>query len=530
MRCMIVFSCILAGTIPSSVVSPQAAAARGGQEAKSATRCTLFGTARADHLKGTPHQDVICGLGGADTIKGLAGNDRLVGGGGNDILEGGRGNDVLLGGPGNDRLIGGPGVDRLRGGTGKNLCPDSSVADINRCSYSRSRPSIHPVPPPSPLPQICGIATRPPDECPPHIYGVSVSPNSADLTLGPVEVDVTVEADDESPITSAYARLHGPAGFVRTVPLVPKNKLEYEFVGSTVLDGNIEPGTYWIDQVGLADAAGNSVALDETALMSGGFGYAREIELYEGPDNESPSIEGLTISPLTVDTSGGPATVTMTVHATDSLSGVESIGGSFDMPNALGNYGFAMPRVRGKSPDGEWEIQIQLPRHAAPGEWKLDDLHLHDNAGNSTDYYDPMELESLPFPLNFTQAGPGDTTPPQILGLSIEETELLGRHTVFFDVHLADDLAGIEVGNCLWLETRSVAEPVYGFVVTSPIQVSGTALDGVLRVGTVFPNGAPTGTYVVESIEACDLTWNLAKLSGSSLEAKGWDLSFENPG
>lgn len=141
-----------------------------------------------------------------------------------------------------------------------------------------------------------------------------------------------------------------------------------------------------------------------------------------------------------------------------------------------------------------------------------------------------MELESLPFPLNFTQAGPGDTTPPQILGLSIEETELLGRHTVFFDVHLADDLAGIEVGNCLWLETRSVAEPAYGFVVTSPIQVSGTALDGVLRVGTVFPNGAPTGTYVVESIEACDLTWNLAKLSGSSLEAKGWDLSFENPG
>lgn len=170
MRCMIVFSCILAGTIPSSVVSPQAAAARGGQEAKSATRCTLFGTARADHLKGTPHQDVICGLGGADTIKGLAGNDRLVGGRGNDILEGGRGDDVLLGGPGNDRLIGGPGVDRLRGGTGKNLCPDSSVADINRCSYSRSRPSMHPVPPPSPLPQICGIATRPPDECPPHIY------------------------------------------------------------------------------------------------------------------------------------------------------------------------------------------------------------------------------------------------------------------------------------------------------------------------------------------------------------------------
>jgi hypothetical protein len=520
----------LVWTISLSVVSPQAAVASVRHETASGTRCTLFGTASADHLKGTPHHDVICGLGGADTIRGLAGNDRLVGGRGNDVLRGGRGNDVLLGGPGNDRLVGGPGVDQLRGGAGKNSCPDSSAADFDRCSYSRLRPSVPPVPPPSPLPQVCGIATRPPDECAPRLYGVSVSPQSADINLGPVEIDVTVEVDDESPIVSAQARLRGPAGFVRTVFLAAKNKLEYEFVGSTLLDDTAEPGTYWIDQVSLSDAAGNSVVLDEAALMSGGFGYAREIELYDGPDTEGPAIENLAVLPPSVDTSGGPATVTMTIHATDSLSGVESIGGSFDMPNTLGNYGFAMPRVRGKSPDGEWEIQIQLPRHAAPGEWRLDDLHLRDNAGNATHYFSPSELESLPFPMTFTQTGPGDTTPPHILGFSIEETEQSGQHAVFFDVHVADDLAGIEVGNCLWLETRSVDQPAYGFVVTSPTQVSGTALDGVLRVGTVFPSGAPTGTYVVESIEACDLTWNKAELSGVALEAKGWDLTFENPG
>jgi hypothetical protein len=379
------------------------------------------------------------------------------------------------------------------------------------------------------LPQICGIATRPPDECVPRLYGVSVSPHSADIDLGPAEIDVSIEASDESRIAFAQARLRGPAGFVRTVSLAAKNKLEYEFVGSTVLDDTAEPGTYWIDQVSLADAAGNSLVLDEAALMSGGFGFGREFELYDGPDTEGPSIENLTVSPQAVDTSGGPATVTMTIHATDPLSGVESIGGSFDMPNAPGNYGFAMPRVRGKSPDGEWEIKIQLPRHAAPGEWKLDDLHLQDGAGNATDYSNPSELESLPFPLTFIQTGPGDTTPPQILGLSIEETDFLGQHAVFFDVHVADDLAGIEVGNCLWLETRSVAQPAYEFAVTSPTQVSGTALDGVLRVGTVFPTGAPTGAYVVESIEACDLTWNKAELDGAALEAKDWDLTFEKP-
>lgn len=128
--------------------------------------------------------------------------------------------------------------------------------------------------------------------------------------------------------------------------------------------------------VTLADTLGNTAVFDEAALGAERFGYARELEVYEGPDNVAPELADLDISPLTVDTSGGPATVTMTVHATDALSGVESVGGSFDMPNTLGNYGFAMSRVRGRAPDGEWEIEIALPRHAAPGQWKLDELHL----------------------------------------------------------------------------------------------------------------------------------------------------------
>lgn len=390
---------------------------------------------------------------------------------------------------------------------------------------------MRPAPQLSPPPQICGVFTRPPDECPPSLRGLSVSPGSADLDLGPVEPTVTVHAQDESPIASVQARLRGPAGFTRTISLTAKDQLEYEYVGSTILGGAATLGTYWIDQVVLADSAGNSIVLDEVALTSGEFGGRHEIELYDGPDTEGPVVENLTISPASVDTSGGPKTVTMTIHATDSLSGVESIGGGFTMPNTPGNraYGFAMPRVRGKAPNGEWEIQIQLPRHAAPGLWKLDNLHLHDNAGNSTHYYDPEELDSLPFPQSFTQIGPGDTTPPQILSLSIEETDHGGRPAVYFKVHVTDDLAGIEVGNCVWIEARSVAQPSFELVVTSPIQVSGDALGGVLQVGTLFPDDAPTGTYAIESIEACDLTWNVAKLSGAALEAKGWDLTFEKP-
>ncbi|HET6997600.1 MAG TPA: hypothetical protein VFI03_03340 [Solirubrobacterales bacterium] len=345
-----------------------------------------------------------------------------------------------------------------------------------------------------------------------------------------MEATVTVEAHDaDSSIAYVRARLRGPDGFARNLSLTARNKLEYEFVASVHLEETLPPGTYWIDQVSLADTVGNAVVFDEAALNSDRFGY-REIQLYDGPDTEAPRIEALTISPSTVDTSSGPATVTMTIHATDPLSGVESIGGGFDMPNVNGNYGFAMPRVGGGARDGEWRIEIQLPQHAAPGKWQLDNLHLWDNAGNPLHFYDPPELESLPFPQNFIQTGPGDTTPPNIVGLSIDEEVLSGQPVVYFNVHVTDDLVGVEMGNCLWLEVHSVADPGFGFVVTSPVQVSGNSLDVILRAGRFFPDGAPTGAYVVDSIEACDLTWNIAKLSGAALDAKGWDLTFQNPG
>lgn len=515
------------------VLAAVAVVAAVAGSATAAPACTMVGTPGTDRLVGTPQLDVICGRGGADTIKGLTGGDRLIGGPGNDVLIGGKGGDTLLGGPGNDRLIAGRGVDFLYGGAGSNSCPDASASDFaDRCRHRDRgwRPTLPKVLPPPQLPQECGRNTRLPDECPPVLGAIAISPRSADITLGPVNLEVSAEADDaRSPIASIKAEIRGPGGFVRELSLTATNKLEYEFGAATSLPATSPTGTYWVDRVTLADTLGNTAVFDEAALGARRFGYARELEVYEGPDNVAPELADLDISPLTVDTSGGPATVRMTVHATDALSGVESIGGSFDMPNTLGNYGFAMSRVRGGATDGEWEIEIALPRHAAPGQWKLDELHLSDDAGNTTHYWEPSDLEPLGFPLAFTQTGPGDTTPPLIFGLSIEEADFSGRPVVYFNVHLGDDLSGIAVNNCFSLMSRSLTEPSYRLGITSPVQVVGHALDSVLRVNTLFPEAAPTGTYELISIQACDETWNITELSGAALEGKGWDLTFENP-
>jgi hypothetical protein len=351
-----------------------------------------------------------------------------------------------------------------------------------------------------------------------------------DRNAGPALVGVKMELEDQSPIQLAEARLRGPQGYLATVFLHPINKLEFGFKGSISLPESAPLGRYWVDEATLRDSAGNSVVFDEAALEHGIYGN-HELQLYEGPDKAPPVLEGLTIAPQSVDTSEAPATVTMTLQLSDALSGVDSVSGNFEMPSAAFDYGFEVPQLSGTATAGDWQLSIPLPRHAAPGEWKLNALHISDYAGNGIDYYERPEVESLPYGTTFAQVGPGDSTPPQILGLSIEEVSSAGRHEIYFDVHLRDDLVGLSLENaCLWLEAHSLAEPSYHFAITSPMQISGNALDGVMRVGTTFDPEAPLGTYVIDSIEACDLAWNLTKLSGAALEAKGWDLSFENPG
>ncbi|MET0306535.1 MAG: hypothetical protein ABW196_09960 [Solirubrobacterales bacterium] len=336
---------------------------------------------------------------------------------------------------------------------------------------------------------------------------------------------------DDGPIASAQVEIRGPGGFAREIQLVAANQFEFEFLGATTLTASSAPGTYWVDRVTVVDAGGQMTSLGDSELDSGNFGYGRELEVYVGPDNTAPEITALTFSPTVVDTSGGPKTVKMTILATDDLSGVGTIGGGFELPNGSG-YGFAVPRVRGTSPDGEWVYEISLPRHAAPGQWELDDLHLSDHAGNTTHYWERSELEADGFPLGFTQSGAGDLTPPQILGLTISPQVIHSSQgdSIAFDARLGDDLSGIDPGeSCsLWLTYRSVAEPSYEKVATGLIWLSGDDSDGVLRAARIFEKDAPLGTYVVTSISTCDRAYNLTELSGPQLEAKGWDLSFEN--
>lgn len=496
---------------------------------------------------------MICGLGGADTIDGLGGDDRILGGKGSDRILGGGGNDTLLGGPGNDRLVGGAGADALRGGPGKdrldggrgrdalfggagaNVCVAATQDRHRECRLvaryggSLTRPrSRAGVPAPAFVEQPMA----------PFLSGISVSPQSADIKHGPVDMTVHVDAWEwNAKVASVQTEVQGPGGFQREISLAPENQLNYEFEGSINLAATSALGIYSVTRVTIVDTVGRSTVIGEAELEERRpdleelrYGDAHELVLYEGPDHAGPELNNLSFSPPEVDTSTGPNAVRVSMRATDDLSGLERIDGSFQMPN--GGYGFAAPRLHGTALDGEWIYRIDLPRYAAQGPWALEELSLTDRAGNHI-HLSHAELEALGFSPGFTQTGPGDTTPPSILGLTISPQVLhagQGSSTVDFDEHLADDLSGIDSdANCGgWVEYQSEAEPSFRGVATPPVRISGDDLDGVLRVATALPTTAPLGTYAVTGISTCDRAFNTAELDSAQLEATGWDLTFEN--
>lgn len=505
---------------------------------QAATACTIEGGPRADQLKGTGAADVICGRGGADVILGRAGEDRLLGGPGPDRLVGGPADDTLLGGPGNDELSGGLGADTLAGGPGRNRCPSGARFDrVSRCRVRQAStfrtPCSYGLPP-------CNVGgyVEPPDLAPPTLYFGGVGPEVADASAGPLELHVYANAGDdythdwkESGVASASARLRGPGGFLRDVLLSEDAEDPGHFQASTVVAAP-QPGFYKLESVFLSDVRGNSGTFTRP-YFADGFGPGTEV--YAGPDEEGPELLDFSISPLLVDTSDGPATVTMSAHVFDPLAGARQVGPSLKIPSHdhVTQYGFGMALTDGDVHDGVWRTQFRLPRHAAPGAYEIRGFDLYDRIGQRMDY-DREDLEAAGFPVTFEVAPPGDSQPPEIAHLGVGRPVLHaadGDDEVVFFLEASDDLSGIAPDEYFSF-IRIVFAPPGGpppweFAETT-LRFSGTELDGVWKVSGELDADAPFGTYQVTNFGVADRAGNVAGLKGEELAETGWDLTFEN--
>jgi len=219
------------------------------------------------------------------------------------------------------------------------------------------------------------------DTTPPKLTSLEFSPAEIDTGTGPVDVSVNYTAtDDLAGVNYVELGFVSPSGATRR-----GGSVKFEPVRSVTKSMNItfprlsEAGQWTLSTVFLADAAGNTVALDAEALIRGG--YRTNLEVKSASDTTPPTLTGVHFTPDVIDTSRGPVTVNVDITAADDLSGVNYVELSFLSPTGTfrqsGSAKFEPAGTVSKS------IPITFPTNSQPGQWVLNMVFLSDAAGNT---------------------------------------------------------------------------------------------------------------------------------------------------
>jgi hypothetical protein len=231
-------------------------------------------------------------------------------------------------------------------------------------------------------------------------------------------------------------------------------------------------------------------------------------------DTSAPVLVSLTANPGSIDTSGGPVVVTFVAHITDD-SGL-SIGGRVPLSSIslVGPGGqqranadvSQAQRISGNGTDGTYQTTATMRWHSEPGAWSAT-VTLVDIAGNS-------RTVSVP---GINQTGDGDTTPPQLISVSVSPASVdtsLAAATLAMSARITDDMAGVSDGLGIAASQVVLRGPTGAHHARATLDAShranGDALDSLFTVTVTLPRWSEQGTWSVESVELVDQVGNRA--------------------
>jgi hypothetical protein len=270
-------------------------------------------------------------------------------------------------------------------------------------------------------------------------------------------------------------------------------------------------------------------------------------------DTTAPTWGAVTVSPASIDTSAGPATVTVTARILDDQSGITS-GGSTG--GGGGNLTFrassttqnlyvsfsAANRISGTAQDGVYESTITVPRYAAGGTWSITGSGLSDGAGNYRYTSTAAESAAAGLTASFSQTGAGDTAAPTVTAITLTPSSIdtsTAARTVTVRVRATDDLSGITsstgpvptFGGSIHLNVVGPpGQQSKSVFFSSHHRVSGTATDGLYETTLSMPRYSAAGTWRVSNVSAQDSAGNSKITQGADLTAAGLDVSFTQTG
>ncbi|GGW57655.1 hypothetical protein [Alishewanella tabrizica] len=257
------------------------------------------------------------------------------------------------------------------------------------------------------------VNASPIDITAPKLLGLTISPNTVNVSSGNQMVDVSLEfTEDLSGLQLMSMSVFDPSGtYVNSTYtnfieggspyLVTGDQLGGILDLEFAIPQYAESGDYTYSIL-LRDNNNNDNWIDYSELVSMGFGNQLSV-ISDNQDLTSPKLLGFTISPNTVNVSSGNQTVDFSLEFTEDLSGLQLMSMSVFDPSgtyvnsAYTNFidGWSPYLVTGDQLGGILDLEFVIPQYAESGDYTYNIL-LRDN-NNNDNWIDYSELVSMGF-------------------------------------------------------------------------------------------------------------------------------------
>jgi len=161
-------------------------------------------------------------------------------------------------------------------------------------------------------------------------------------------------------------------------------------------------------------------------------------------DTEAPKLTSLRITPSSIDTSKGPAEVTISFTASDDASGVSYLETGFVDPSGASRRPGSVKLTPTLS--ATHSLRITFPRFSPSGSWTLAQLFLADAAGNTL-ILDSDALRGRGFATTLQVLSAQDTVSPKLTALDFAPARIdtsVGPADVKVSFTATDDLSGVD--------------------------------------------------------------------------------------
>lgn len=242
-----------------------------------------------------------------------------------------------------------------------------------------------------------------PDYTGPQVASLAFSPTTVDVSAAAQRIDFSLRVTDDlsggayvAIYLASPSRSHSAWTSIRATPQVDANRSL-----SITIPTLVEGGTWFVHEVYMTDAVGNVRRYSTSDLIAASFPTTFTV-VSPTSDVTDPQLLQLSLPTTRIDCSLDEQQVSVTLRASDDLSGLSGIGVYFASPTRATQVytsAFAPPlRTSGDATDGTYSVPITFPPCSEEGCWTLAIVYLSDARGNSVSLY-TADLTGAGFPV-----------------------------------------------------------------------------------------------------------------------------------